>query len=145
MFDLAKGLKDINDASIRNASVIELQEQILAAQVAQAELIERVRELEKEVASFKRWDAEKEKYELKDIGQGAFVCMRKDGAEPRKPPHWLCTKCYRDGKDSIFLRTETRSGFGKVLWLCPECSSTISVDHRITPSQLTPPPMPAPT
>ena len=43
MFDMAKGLKDINDAAIRNGAVIELQEQILSAQQQQSELIERVR------------------------------------------------------------------------------------------------------
>jgi hypothetical protein len=40
-FDLAKGLKDINDAAVRNAAVIELQERILAAQQAQSALVER--------------------------------------------------------------------------------------------------------
>jgi hypothetical protein len=39
MFDMAKALKDINDAAIRNGAVIELQEQILGAQVAQAALL----------------------------------------------------------------------------------------------------------
>jgi hypothetical protein len=33
-FDIAKGLKDIDDATRRNAAVIELQEKILAAQEA---------------------------------------------------------------------------------------------------------------
>jgi hypothetical protein len=46
-FDIAKGLKDINDAAQRNAAVIELQEKILSAQAAQAALIERVHDLEK--------------------------------------------------------------------------------------------------
>ncbi len=34
MFDIAKGLKDINDAAARNAAVVELQEKILAAQAS---------------------------------------------------------------------------------------------------------------
>ena len=37
-FDIAKGLKDINDATRRNAAVIELQEKILAAQQEHSEL-----------------------------------------------------------------------------------------------------------
>ncbi len=53
-FDLAKGLKDIDDARRRNAAVIELQEKILAAQQAQAALVERINELEKQVASQSR-------------------------------------------------------------------------------------------
>ena len=54
-FDMTKALKDINDAAIRNAAVIELQEKILAAQAAQFALVERVGELEKEVTRFETW------------------------------------------------------------------------------------------
>ena len=57
MFDIAKGLKDIDDAARRNAAVIELQEKILVAQEAQSTLINRVGELEKEVAGLKSWEA----------------------------------------------------------------------------------------
>jgi uncharacterized coiled-coil DUF342 family protein len=58
-FDLAKGLKDIDDAARRNAAVIELQEKILSAQAAQSALVERIGELEKQVAGFKAWEAQK--------------------------------------------------------------------------------------
>ena len=44
-FDIAKGLKDIDDAARRNAAVIELQEKILSAQHAESELTETVSEL----------------------------------------------------------------------------------------------------
>ena len=60
-FDIAKGLKDIDDATRRNAAVIELQEKVLSAQQAQSALIDRIGELEKEVAGFEKWDAEKER------------------------------------------------------------------------------------
>src|SRR5262249_3392802 len=43
-FDIAKGLKDIDDAARRNAAVIELQEKILAAQQEQMALVERITE-----------------------------------------------------------------------------------------------------
>ena len=59
-FDIAKGLKDIDDAARRNAAVIELQEKILSAQQAQSELVDRIRELQTQVASFEKWDTEKE-------------------------------------------------------------------------------------
>ncbi len=63
-FDIAKGLKDIDDATRRNAAVIELQEKILAAQQSQSSLIETARELEKEVVQLKAWEADKQRYEL---------------------------------------------------------------------------------
>jgi hypothetical protein len=59
-FDMAKGLKDIDNAVSRNAAVIELQENILAAQQAQAALIKRIDDLEKEVAGFEAWEREKD-------------------------------------------------------------------------------------
>ena len=46
LFDTARSLKDMNDAVVRSAAVIELQEQILSARAQQIELIERVRELD---------------------------------------------------------------------------------------------------
>ncbi len=49
-FDIAKGLKDIDDVAHRNAAIIELQEKILTAQAAQATLVETVGELKKRVA-----------------------------------------------------------------------------------------------
>jgi uncharacterized protein YlxW (UPF0749 family) len=58
-FDIAKTLKDMNDAVARNAAVIELQGQILTAQEAQSALTDRIRELEKKVAGFETWEAEK--------------------------------------------------------------------------------------
>jgi hypothetical protein len=102
MFDLAKGLKDINDATIRNTVVIELQEQILTAQAAQSDLIERVRDLEKEVADLKAWEGEKEKYELKPLGhRGGTAYTLRPEKQGTEPPHWICAQCYDDGKRSI--------------------------------------------
>ncbi len=68
-----KGFKDINDANVRNTVAIELQQKILSAYQDQAALAEKVSELEKEVAQLKDWDAEKQRYELKDIGQGCVA------------------------------------------------------------------------
>ncbi len=45
-FDIARGLKDIDDDARHNAAVIELQEKILSAQSEQAALVERIGTLE---------------------------------------------------------------------------------------------------
>ena len=98
-FDIAKGLKDIDDATRRNAAVIELQEKILSAQEAQASLVERVRALEAEVTSFEKWEAEKEKYEMQSIGWGAFAYVLKPQARGAAPPHWVCPNCFTNRED----------------------------------------------
>src|SRR6516162_2494056 len=86
-FDIAKGLKDIDDAARRNAAVIELQEKILTAQQAQMALVERIDELEKEVASFEAWAREKKRYKLTDYGGGTFAYALKPEEAQGEPPH----------------------------------------------------------
>jgi hypothetical protein len=78
--DISKAMIDLRDGAMIQAKVIELQGAILAAQSSafaaqdeRAALIARVSELEKEVASLKAWDAEKQNYELKDIGNGVLA------------------------------------------------------------------------
>jgi len=80
LYDSAKALKDINDGTIRNGAVIELQEKILAAREAQSALLDRISELERKVAGFEEWNAKEEKYELKDLGRTAFAYMLKPNA-----------------------------------------------------------------
>jgi hypothetical protein len=100
--DMVKGLKDIDDATRRNAAIIELQEKILSAQEAQFALTEKVRDLEKEAVDLKTWhQEEKKKYDLKSVARGSYAYVRKEGMEPPEPPHWLCTNCYENGKKSI--------------------------------------------
>ena len=50
-FDIAKGLKDIDDRVRLNEARMELQEKILDAQQAQATLLEKVNNLEKEITA----------------------------------------------------------------------------------------------
>ena len=116
--------------------ILAAQSDALAAQSDQFSMLERVRDLETEIARFKAWDSEKEKYELKDIWYGAFAYTRKEDAEPREPPHWLCTKCYNDGKKSILLHTDIISSPSNKLWMCPNCKAKIAVAYSILPSNL---------
>ena len=121
MFDMAKALKDINDAAIRNGAVIELQEQILSAQAAQSTLVDRVRELEEKVAGFETWDAEKKQYELKQIGYGTFARMLKSGMRGSEPPHWACDNCYQKHMISIIQFMPPLQG--RKAWCCPSCKT----------------------
>jgi len=118
-FDLAKALKDIDDRARRNSAVIELQEKILGAQETQSALIERVRELEKQLASFEQWDAEKEKYELKEIYQETFAYVIKESARGTEPSHWICAACYQMRKKSILQKSDS------VHMICPACEAQI--------------------
>lgn len=125
-FDMAKGLKDIHDAALRNTAVIELQEKILTAQQAQASLIERISDLEKEVAAFETWSAEKQRYELKDVGLGTLAYVVKETMRGTEPPHQICASCYQRNKKSILQPRDI--GHDQLL-ICPapECKAQIKV------------------
>jgi len=121
----AKALKDINDAAIRNTAVIELQEKILTAREAQSQLLDRIRELEEKVAGFEKWDAEKDKYELKSLGGIALAMMLKPSARNSQPPHWVCTHCYGNGKAVIMQHHGFAPPQVGQHWKCPECKMLI--------------------
>lgn len=127
MLDMAKGLKDINDAAVRNAAVIELQEKILAAREAQSTLAEQVRDLEAEVARLKAWDREKERYELQQRSPncpGALAYRVKESERGAEPVHWLCPTCYEDGRKSILQEHE--GARRSINAACPRCKTTLS-------------------
>ncbi len=123
-FDIAKGLKDIDDATRRNAAVIELQEKILAAQAAQASLVDHISELKGHVTQLEAWDADKERYKLTDLGVGLLAYALKEGMENGEPPHYLCTQCYNDKIKSI-LQTETRYPGRCHVLACHRCGSDL--------------------
>ncbi len=124
-FDMAKGLENIHDAAIRDRAVIELQKEILAAQAAQFALVQRINELEKEVASFETWEADKQKYELKTLGFGAFAYMLRPEARGSEPPHWVCANCFTERKIKVIQYSGPRGG-GPSGHRCPTCHSAVS-------------------
>jgi DNA polymerase IIIc chi subunit len=127
MFDIAKGLKDASDATIRNAAVIELQEQILAAQAAQMTLIERVGHLEEQMAAVKKWDTDKERYKLKQIIPGTTAYVLKNSEANGQPVHALCANCYHNGKKSV-LQSNGECSIAKHALVCPSCKSAIKTN-----------------
>ena len=130
LYDSAKALKDINDTTIRNGAIIELQEKILAAREAQTMLLERIGELEKEVADFKTWEKEKQKYEMKVFSPGSVVYALKVQAQGAEPSHDICANCYEDGKKSFLRRKPANrlavQHFEKDTPVCPRCHSSVS-------------------
>jgi hypothetical protein len=134
VMDTLKGLKDIGDANIRNAVAVELQEKILTAYQAQMALTEHVSDLEKEVANLKSWDAEKQKYELKDVGQGCVAYLLKEGVQSTEAAHKLCANCYTKGKKSFLQPEKKHMGRGQTL-NCHECGSELYIFGHFYPDE----------
>jgi|KBSMisStaDraftv2_1062788.scaffolds.fasta_scaffold1680566_1 hypothetical protein len=123
-FDIAKGLKDIDNAVSRNAAVIELQEKILTAQQAQATLVESVSGLEKEVVRLKDWEADKQRYELSEIAAG-IVCMAlKPTMANGEPFHRICANCCAAGKKSHLQHVVQGSRYNE--FKCNTCGEKLS-------------------
>jgi hypothetical protein len=125
MFDIAKSMKDMSDTVARNAAVSDLWEQIFAAQSRYAALLERVSELEKEVASFETWETEKENYEPKEVAFGAFVYVLKESMRRPEQNAWFCANCYQHRKKSFLQAHHSDASF--VYHKCPECAGQIRV------------------
>jgi len=140
--EIARAIKDIDDANLIRTKVSELTDQIidaqqstLKAQMEQAELMERVRTLEAEIAKLKAWDKEKGRYGLKEIQPGLFVYGLKAGEERDEPPHSLCPTCFNRGQKSI-LQQEMRMPGRMTVQVCHECGTDlIEAGFREEPSR----------
>jgi hypothetical protein len=127
-FDIAKGLKNIDDAARRNAAVIELQEKILSAQETQSTLVKRIDELEAKVAGFEQWETEKKRYALTDFGGNSFAHSLKPEAANGEPPHRICPNCYEKQQKAI-LQFKFRNARGRDIWICNGCKTEFEFGH----------------
>ena len=126
-FDLVKGLKDINDATIRNATLMELQGRILEAQQEQSTLLQHLTELKDELKGLRDWEAEKQRYQLKELPPGILVYALKEQFMAEEPSHSLCPTCYQKGKKSLLHSNEPGNGIHRLT--CYECKTQLRVGH----------------
>lgn len=99
----------LRDTSLTQEKKIEFQSMLIDAQTniiaindERSALIKRVAELEKEIMDLKTWDAEKDRYELKQPRIGSFVyALKQEFVDGGEPAHWICPHCYQQFKKSI--------------------------------------------
>jgi hypothetical protein len=127
--DIAKAMIGLRDEETFRAKSIELQsaiadalEKSIAARESYAAQLDRVKALEMELASLKAWDAEKQKYELKKVGEGAVAFMLKPEARGTDPAHWLCPNCFANGQKSFLNPTGKSAGRGWT-YRCSNCKA----------------------
>ena len=132
-FDIAKGLKDIDDTTRRNAAVIDLQEKILSAQQSQSSLIETINELEKELVRLRSWEADKPRYELRALAAGVVAYALKSSMSNGEPHRYLCANCYAAGKKS-YLQQHVRGQYYDQ-FKCQGCGDELGIDKGYPPSR----------
>ena len=133
---IAKGMLSLHDMQAVQGKVIELQGVILAAQssalAAQSDqfaLLERVRNLEAKIVKLEAWNAEKQRYELTEVGTGVFTYILKAPMKGPQPIHCICSECYEHGHKSVLQWAGNM--YGSVTLKCPKCKTeiTASEDH----------------
>jgi hypothetical protein len=107
--------------------IMSAQSDALSAQSDQFTLLERIRNLEAEIAQARAWDAEKLRYQLKEFPTGAFADVLKQDAADCEPPHRICPNCYQQGLKSI-LQTIYRERGGEVVH-CHRCDKKLSLSE----------------
>jgi hypothetical protein len=132
-FDMAKGLENIHETVARDRAVIELQKEILSAQSTQATLVEAIGALKGRVAELEAWDAEKKRYQRKEVSSGVFVFVLKPEERGTEPFFMLCPKCYHDGEPSELQATQELRMRRRV-HVCPRCKSDYVIGAPIAPT-----------
>jgi hypothetical protein len=136
--DITKAMIGLRDAEAFRSKSIELQQAIMdaldsgiAAREAYAAQLDRIRALETEMAGLKAWDAEKQNYELKQVGDGAVAYMLKPEARGTEPPHWLCPNCFSQGKKSFLNSTGAQKLGGRgFIYKCTNCNAQPACNMR---------------
>jgi hypothetical protein len=88
--------------------------------------LQKISELEHEVAYLKAWETEKQRYELKDVADrsGSFTYIIKKEMQGSEPLHCLCANCYERGQKSIMQTTSDLIARHRS-WICPSCKNVI--------------------
>lgn len=132
-FDIAKGLKELDDAAKRNAAIIDLQQTILGAQSAQQELLRNAEELRSRVHELESWETERQQYVRYQPGPGIFTYAHKDeanGEEGSFPQ--LCPSCFHNRYKS-FLNSETWTPGRCEMLVCRDCGWHAYIHGQASP------------
>ena len=159
--DMAKGLQALNTSTEVRLKTSELLDAVLEARFklldasdTQSALLERIKDLEQQIAGFEDWNREKERYHLQAIDRGAFAYMHKNAMDQSEPPIWLCQTCFeRSHKSPLQFRAQDRGsgasgGRGShSRWGCNLCKAEVVVHYHRNPAkpwEPTPPDQPEP-
>lgn len=107
--------------------ILDAQQALTAANAAQADTAETIRQLEQKIVQLENWEADKQRYVLTDTGRGTLAYRLKEGMENGEPAHWLCPNCYQQGKKSILKHEFIATGRVQTL-VCHPCGMDILVE-----------------
>lgn len=134
--DITQGLLALKtDAAVTskavelNRIIFEVQQQLFTSQAEHAALQSKVRELESQVVNLKRWEQEKERYELYEFAPGTFVYRVKPSMQGTEPPHDICPNCYEKGVKSILQKAGDEDSYP--VHACPHCGAKYLGERKV--------------
>jgi hypothetical protein len=137
--NLAQAMIGLRDGQVLQEKVIEFNSALIDAQTKifgvneeRTSLIDRIRELEKEVSDLKDWDREKRRYELIALAPNLVAYAIKDAMRGTEPPHYVCANCYTDGKKSYLQQVTKGDYFDK--YHCNSCGEELGVNKGSPPT-----------
>jgi hypothetical protein len=112
----------VNEVAIQLQSIVlDLQSEMMMIQSNYQEVLRTSEDLKRQLVQHEHWEEEKERYELKFVGNATFVYALKASHELGQQKHWLCTNCYDHRQKSILQRIERGAPGMK----CPNCNMDI--------------------
>ncbi len=111
------------------------QQGALAAHQREAAMAEEIRDLKTHMAELEAWDAEKQRYVLKQVGTGAFAYSPKPDMKDGEPDHWLCTQCFGNRKKSFLQAKARMHREDHTTYHCSVCRNEVSVPYTVAPGK----------
>ena len=129
----AAGLKAITETSQRNQAIMDLREKLLTARQAasdsHASVLEKVEILEQEIASFKEWEREKQRYQAQLFDPGVTVYAEKEAVGHGEATSHFCPNCYADRKIRPLQGTD-RETYGRKIRFCMTCKTELAYGYK---------------
>lgn len=104
--------------------ILDIHPKLLTAQTDYATAARRICELEAEIAKFKDWSHDKERYELYELAPGTLTYRVKPAMQGGEPTHDLCPKCYQNNVKSILQYSGISVDSHKTL-TCVNCNAIL--------------------
>lgn len=108
-----------------NGKIIDVQNAIFRAQEERSALVEKLRDLENELARLKAWEAEKRRYSLVNIGPGVVAYRVKEAERGEEPNHHLCANCFNVGKKSFLQQKAWTQDLAE--YKCNTCGELLAI------------------
>lgn len=138
--EIANAMLKLHDAKALQDKTIELnriilsaQQDAMAANATQSELVAQVAQLKKEIADLKSWEADKARYQLSEIGGGIVALSIKEAMRNGEAFHRICADCAAAGKKCYLQPQVTGSLYEE--YKCNGCGAELRINKGTPPQR----------